>query len=203
MWCGSQRLVAVTDGALTLTGHVPTYVEKLAEARAAERVRGQGGGQRADGQIFPVAPSCLTAGDCCQGLSPARARAPAERESHVSDAVCPPWRQRRRGVDRRRIDVCVADRLQELLLRITRAHGPRLLLDFADVSFMDFAGLRALVLTLRHAELCGWSMHLTAASAMVRKVITLTGAEDALPVRDQVGNSSSGDAEAAARRGSN
>jgi len=65
------------------------------------------------------------------------------------------------------IDVCVADRLQELLLRITRA------------------------------------MHLIAASAMVRKIITLTGAEVAFPVRDQSGNSSSGDAEAAARRDSN
>jgi anti-anti-sigma regulatory factor len=32
------------------------------------------------------------------------------------------------------IDVCVADRLQELLLRITRAHGPRLLLDLSAVS---------------------------------------------------------------------
>jgi osmotically-inducible protein OsmY len=32
--------VAVKDGAVTLTGHVPTYVEKLAAARAAERVYG-------------------------------------------------------------------------------------------------------------------------------------------------------------------
>jgi osmotically-inducible protein OsmY len=32
--------VAVRDGAVTLTGHVPTYVEKLAAARAAERVYG-------------------------------------------------------------------------------------------------------------------------------------------------------------------
>jgi hypothetical protein len=38
---------------------------------------------------------------------------------------------------------------------------------------------------------------------MVRKIITLTGAEDASPVREQSGNSSSGDAEAAARRDSN
>jgi anti-anti-sigma factor len=39
----------------------------------------------------------------------------------------------------------VADRLQELLRRITRAHGPRLLLDLSAVSFMDCAGRRALV----------------------------------------------------------
>src|ERR1700744_3985448 len=32
--------VAVQDGAVTLTGHVPTYAEKLAAVRAAERVYG-------------------------------------------------------------------------------------------------------------------------------------------------------------------
>jgi osmotically-inducible protein OsmY len=32
--------VAVTDGAVTLTGHVPTYAQKLAAVRAAERVEG-------------------------------------------------------------------------------------------------------------------------------------------------------------------
>jgi osmotically-inducible protein OsmY len=30
--------MAVKDGAVTLTGHVPSYAEKLAAARAAERV---------------------------------------------------------------------------------------------------------------------------------------------------------------------
>jgi osmotically-inducible protein OsmY len=32
--------VAVRDGAVTLTGHIPSYAEKLAAARAAERVYG-------------------------------------------------------------------------------------------------------------------------------------------------------------------
>lgn len=87
------------------------------------------------------------------------------------------------------IDLCVADRLCQLLLRIMRAQVPRLLLDLSAVSFMDCAGLRALVLALRHAELHGWSMHLIAASAITRRIITLTGREDALPIRDQGGNS--------------
>jgi anti-anti-sigma factor len=39
------------------------------------------------------------------------------------------------------IDVCVADRVQQLLLRIMRMHGPRLLLDLSAVSFIDCAGL--------------------------------------------------------------
>jgi anti-sigma B factor antagonist len=86
------------------------------------------------------------------------------------------------------IDVCVADRVQQLLLRIMRMHGPRLLLDLSAVSFIDCAGLRAVMLTLRHAELRGWSMRLIAASAMTRKMITLTGM-GVLPIRDQDGDS--------------
>jgi hypothetical protein len=43
--------VAVKDWAVVLTGHTPTYAEKLAAARAAERVlRSQDRGQRAEGQ---------------------------------------------------------------------------------------------------------------------------------------------------------
>lgn len=88
------------------------------------------------------------------------------------------------------IDVCAADRVQQLLLRIMRMHGPRLLLDLSAVSFIDCAGLRAVMLTRRHAELHGWSMHLIAASAMTRKMITLTGMEGVLPIRDQDGDGS-------------
>jgi anti-sigma B factor antagonist len=83
------------------------------------------------------------------------------------------------------IDVCVADRVQQFLLRIMRMHGPRLLLDLSAVSFIDCAGLRAVMLALPHAELDGWSMHLIAASATTRKMITLTGMEGVLPIRDQ------------------
>ncbi len=46
--------VAVTDGAVTLTGHVPSYAEKLAAALAAERVygvkAGRGSGDRRGGE---------------------------------------------------------------------------------------------------------------------------------------------------------
>ena len=59
------------------------------------------------------------------------------------------------------IDVCVADRLQDLLLLMAQAHGPLLLLDLSAVSFVDCAGLRALVLPLRQAEKRGWSVYLT------------------------------------------
>ena len=39
--------VAVKEGAVTLTGRVPTYLEKMAAARAAARVTGISRGQRA------------------------------------------------------------------------------------------------------------------------------------------------------------
>ena len=54
------------------------------------------------------------------------------------------------------IDVCVADRVQQLLLRIMRMHG--------------------------------WPTHLIAAWATTRKMITLTGMEGVLPIRDQDGD---------------
>jgi len=90
------------------------------------------------------------------------------------------------------IDISEARRLPELLLWITHTYGPRLLLDLSAVSFLDCAGLRALLLTRRHAEQRGWSVHITTASPIVVKIITLTGAEDALPVRNQGRNSGSG-----------
>ena len=43
------------------------------------------------------------------------------------------------------VDVCTEASLQQALLRIMREHGARLLLDVSGVSFMDCAGLRALV----------------------------------------------------------
>jgi anti-anti-sigma factor len=73
-----------------------------------------------------------------------------------------------------------------------RGYGPRLLLDLSAVSFIDCAGLRAVSLTLRHAELHGWPAYLIAASAITRKMITLTGMEDVLPIRDQGGDSGTG-----------
>ena len=66
------------------------------------------------------------------------------------------------------VDVCTEGPLQLALLRIMRERGARLLLDVSDVSFMDCAGLRALLTTRRRAELRGGFMRLVATSAAVR-----------------------------------
>src|ERR1700733_1599163 len=71
---------------------------------------------------------------------------------------------------------------QKILLHVMRAYSPRLLLDLAGVSFMDCAGLRALLITRRRAEMRKGSVRLVAASATVRRVLTATGMKDVFPV---------------------
>ena len=61
-----------------------------------------------------------------------------------------------------------------------REHDARLLLDVSGVSFMDCAGLRALLATRRRAELRGGFMRLIATSAAVRRIMELTGTHEAL-----------------------
>ena len=45
------------------------------------------------------------------------------------------------------VDVCTEAQLQQSLLRIIRECGAKLMLDVSGVSFMDCAGLRALLAT--------------------------------------------------------
>ena len=78
------------------------------------------------------------------------------------------------------VDVCTEAALQQALLRIIRERGARLMLELSGVSFMDCAGLRALLATRRRAELRGGFVHLIAASAAVCRIIELTGAQEAL-----------------------
>ena len=78
------------------------------------------------------------------------------------------------------VDVGTEGLLRQALLRIMRERGARLLLDVSGVSFMDCAGLRALLATRRNAELRGGFMRLIAVSRAVRRIMELTGAHEAL-----------------------
>jgi anti-anti-sigma factor len=49
------------------------------------------------------------------------------------------------------VDVCTKAQLQQALLPIIRERSTRLMLDLSGVSFMDCAGLRALLATRRRA----------------------------------------------------
>ena len=78
------------------------------------------------------------------------------------------------------VDVCTEAQLQQSLLRIIRERPARLMLDVSGVSFMDCAGLRALLVARRRAEMRGVFLRLIATSAAVRRIIELTGAQEAL-----------------------
>ncbi len=81
------------------------------------------------------------------------------------------------------VDVCTADPLQQVLLRIMRERSARIFLDVSGVSFMDCAGLRALLTTRRRAELRGGCMRLIATSAAVRRIIELTRPHEAVAMK--------------------
>ena len=78
------------------------------------------------------------------------------------------------------VDICTEAQLQQSLLRIIRERPASLMLDVSGVSFMDCAGLRALLVTRRRAEMRGVFLRLIATSAAVRRIIELTGAQEAL-----------------------
>jgi stage II sporulation protein AA (anti-sigma F factor antagonist) len=84
------------------------------------------------------------------------------------------------------VDTNVAETFQDIMLSVMRGHSPSLLLDLSGVSFMDCAGLRALLLTQRRAGLRGGSVSLIAESPAVRRIIDLLGVRDLLPVRERL-----------------
>jgi len=51
------------------------------------------------------------------------------------------------------LDIETNSSFQEILRYVLRSYSPRLLLDLANVPFMDCAGLGSLVLTRRRAEM--------------------------------------------------
>ena len=50
------------------------------------------------------------------------------------------------------VDTNVAEVFGDMMLSVMRRHSPSLLLDLSGVSFMDCAGLRALLMTRRLAR---------------------------------------------------
>ena len=73
------------------------------------------------------------------------------------------------------VDIASAPKLREELLGALRRHGARLALDLGGVTFMDCAGINALLAARRHARLEGGWVRVARASRRARKVLTLTG----------------------------
>jgi anti-anti-sigma factor len=73
------------------------------------------------------------------------------------------------------IDIASAQKLREELLGALRRHGARLALDLDGVTFMDCAGVNALLAARRHARLEGGWVRVARASRRARSILVLTG----------------------------
>jgi anti-sigma B factor antagonist len=85
------------------------------------------------------------------------------------------------------VDLDTAPQLgQEMSDRLSHGADPRLYLDLSGVSFMDSAGLLALLTGQRAARLLGGELVLTGTSSQVARLLSVTGAEFAVevPARD-------------------
>ena len=80
------------------------------------------------------------------------------------------------------IDVASGPLLSEQAWLIMRAHGPHLALDLAGVTFIDCAGVSALLALCRAARTLGGSVRLAAASPCVRRLVRITGLQPVLGI---------------------
>jgi anti-sigma B factor antagonist len=74
------------------------------------------------------------------------------------------------------LDIATAPELSAMLSRL-RAHLHPVVLDLAEVTFMDSTGLTILMDAWIDAERDGWSFSIRAASPAVRRVVALAGVE--------------------------
>jgi anti-sigma B factor antagonist len=80
------------------------------------------------------------------------------------------------------IDIESGPRLRELAGLVMRAHGPHLVLDLAGITFIDCAGVSALLAICRSARTLGGSVRLAAASRCVRQLARITGLQQVLGI---------------------
>jgi len=78
------------------------------------------------------------------------------------------------------MDILSAPELREELLRLVRRRGPHLSLDLSGVTFMDCAGIRALLATRRRVQLEGGWLRIVRASPSACRTISLLGLQEAL-----------------------
>jgi anti-anti-sigma factor len=78
------------------------------------------------------------------------------------------------------IDISTVTRLRERLFELATS-GRHLVIDLDQVTFIDSAGLSALVGTANQAAAHGTSVHVVCARPKIRKVFRLTGLDRRLP----------------------
>ncbi len=83
------------------------------------------------------------------------------------------------------IDMSTVAGLRERLLGLADSGQP-LIVDLNRVSFIDSAGLGALVGVARRADLRGGSLHAVCSRPQTRKLLWLTGVDRRIPLTDTV-----------------
>ncbi len=84
------------------------------------------------------------------------------------------------------IDLGTAGELGDHLVSAMEHSGTDLVLDLANVSFMDSTGLKVLLATRKRAQLVGGQLALAAAGRSVRKVLSVTGLDQTFQIADTV-----------------
>ena len=79
------------------------------------------------------------------------------------------------------IDIATAPWLRETLLLAIQRYGAAIDVDLHGVTFLDCAGVNALLATARRARLEGGQVRVTRLSAPARRVISLLGLQNQLP----------------------
>jgi anti-anti-sigma factor len=96
------------------------------------------------------------------------------------------------------VDLETASRLGAHTLDAMREVSPHLVLDLSGVTFMDSTGLKVLLSLHRRAEAAGGTLAIAGASRSVRKVLSLTGLDQAFSVYDTVADATRGEGPATA-----
>ena len=85
------------------------------------------------------------------------------------------------------VDIATAPWLREILLLAIQRYGPAISVDLQGVTFLDCAGVNALLATARRARLEGGQVQVTRSSAPAWRVITLLGLQDLFTGADNPG----------------
>ena len=85
------------------------------------------------------------------------------------------------------IDLHSAPQLRATLLKITESAAPRVVVDLAEVIFIDSTGIGVLVGALKRARENSGALHFCGAQQRVRRVFEITGLLRALPLFDTQG----------------
>ena len=80
------------------------------------------------------------------------------------------------------LDIATANSLDEELRRVWYCDASPILLDLGEVDFLDSVGVRSLLAAAKYSRETGNRLRIRPDSAAVRRVITVSGLEDSLPL---------------------